>query len=128
MTTIRRAGADDLEPNHVNVDLTRERVSSAKEWIETANAQKNLVREFNAGSIAKILAGSISCLLLMPILIVGLITGKTVLFGLTATEMILFAVTLLLSLMTFLGKRTTPMLGIMHLALFVVFIMLIFNP
>jgi len=75
MTTIRRAGEDDLEPNHVNIDLTRERVSSAKEWIETANAQKNLVREFNAGSIAKILAGSISCLLLMPILIVGLITA-----------------------------------------------------
>ncbi|WP_316743886.1 hypothetical protein [Pedobacter antarcticus] len=62
------------------------------------------------------------------VLIVGLITGKTVLFGLTATEMILFVVTLLLSLMTFLGKRTTPMVGIMHLVLFVVFIMLIFNP
>ncbi|WP_316778030.1 hypothetical protein [Pedobacter antarcticus] len=62
------------------------------------------------------------------VLIVGLITGKTVLFGLTATEMILFVVTLLLSLMTFLGKRTTPMVGIMHLVLFLVFIMLIFNP
>lgn len=62
------------------------------------------------------------------VLIVGMITGKTVLFGLTATEMILFVITLLLSLMTFLGKRTTPILGIMHLALFVVFIMLIFNP
>ncbi|WP_201771409.1 hypothetical protein [Pedobacter antarcticus] len=62
------------------------------------------------------------------VLIVGLITGKTVLFGLTATEMILFIITLLLSLMTFLGKRTTPMVGIMHLVLFLVFIMLIFNP
>ncbi|WP_214228300.1 hypothetical protein [Pedobacter sp. B4-66] len=62
------------------------------------------------------------------VLIVGLITGKTVLFGLTATEMILFVITLLLSLMTFLGKRTTPIVGLMHLVLFVVFIMLIFNP
>ena len=62
------------------------------------------------------------------VLIIGLITGKTVLFGLTATETILFTITLLLSLMTFLGKRTTPMMGIMHLILFVVFIMLIFNP
>ena len=62
------------------------------------------------------------------VLIVGLITGKTVLFGLTATEMILFIITLLLSLMTFLGKRTTPMVGIMHLVLFLVFIILIFNP
>lgn len=62
------------------------------------------------------------------VLIVGLITGKTVMFGLTATEMILFIITLLLSLMTFLGKRTTPMVGIMHLVLFLVFIMLVFNP
>jgi Ca2+:H+ antiporter len=62
------------------------------------------------------------------VLIVGLITGKTVLFGLTATEMILFVITLLLSVITFSGKRTTPMVGIMHLALFIVFMMLIFNP
>lgn len=62
------------------------------------------------------------------ILIVGLITGKTVLFGLTPTETILFIVTLLLSIMTFLGKRTTPAVGLMHLTVFAVFIMLIFNP
>jgi len=62
------------------------------------------------------------------VLIAGLITEKTVMFGLTSTETILFVITLLLSVMTFLGKRTTPMVGIMHLALFVVFIMLIFNP
>lgn len=62
------------------------------------------------------------------ILIIGLITGKTVLFGVTATETILFVITVLLSLMTFLGKRTTPIAGIMHLVLFAVFIMLIFNP
>ncbi len=62
------------------------------------------------------------------VLIVGMITGKTVLFGLSATETILFVITLLLSLITFLGKRTTPIMGIMHLVLFFVFIMLIFNP
>lgn len=62
------------------------------------------------------------------VLIAGLITGKTVLFGLTAVETLLFVITLLLSIMTFLGKRTTPMVGIMHLVLFAVFIMLIFNP
>lgn len=62
------------------------------------------------------------------ILIFGLITGKTVLFGLTPTEKVLFVITLLLSLVTFSGKRTTPSIGIMHLVLFVVFIMLIFNP
>lgn len=62
------------------------------------------------------------------VLIIGLITGKTVLFGLTATEMILFCITLLLSVMTFLGKRTSPVIGIMHLVLFAVFILLVFNP
>jgi len=62
------------------------------------------------------------------ILVIGLITGKSVLFGMTSTEMILFVITLLLSLITFNGKRTTPILGIMHLVLFAVIIMLIFNP
>lgn len=62
------------------------------------------------------------------VLIIGLITGKTVLFGMNSTETILFVITLLLSLMTFLGKRTTPIMGIMHLVLFAVFTLLIFNP
>lgn len=62
------------------------------------------------------------------VLIIGLVTGKVVLLGLTSTEIVLFFITLLLSLMTFLGKRTTPMVGIMHLVLFAIFIMLIFNP
>lgn len=62
------------------------------------------------------------------VLIAGLITGKDVLFGMTGTETLLFMITLLLSVMTFLGKRTTPIVGMMHLALFAVFILLIFNP
>ena len=62
------------------------------------------------------------------VLIVGLLTGKTVLFGMTSTETLLFIVTLLLSLMTFIGKRTTPIMGMMHLTLFAVFMLLIFNP
>ena len=62
------------------------------------------------------------------VLIVGLLTGKTVLFGMTPTETLLFIVTLLLSLMTFIGKRTTPIMGLMHLTLFAVFMLLIFNP
>jgi len=62
------------------------------------------------------------------ILTIGLITGKTVLFGMSPTETILFVITLLLSLMTFLGKRTTPIFGVMHLVLFAVFVMLIFIP
>lgn len=62
------------------------------------------------------------------VLVVGLIADKTVRFGLAGYETILFVVTLLLSLMTFLGRRTSPILGLMHILLFIVFIMLIFYP
>lgn len=62
------------------------------------------------------------------VLVVGLATGKTVLFGMSSVEMLLFFVTLVLSLMSFLGKRTTPILGVIHIMLFAVFVMLIFNP
>lgn len=61
------------------------------------------------------------------VLIIGLITGKTVLFGISSTETVLFLITVCLSFLTFFGKRTTPISGIMHLVLFAVFIMLIFN-
>lgn len=62
------------------------------------------------------------------VLIIGLITGKTVIFGISATETILFLITICLSFLTFFGKRTTPISGIMHLVLFAIFMMLIFNP
>lgn len=62
------------------------------------------------------------------VLLIGLITGKMVLFGLTPAETILFVITLLLSVTTFLGRRTTPIMGMMHLVLFAVFILLIFSP
>lgn len=62
------------------------------------------------------------------VLIIGLISGKTVLFGLTPTETTLFVITVLLSFITFSGRRTTPFTGIMHLILFAVFVLLIFAP
>ncbi len=62
------------------------------------------------------------------VLIIGLIANKTVRFGLTSTETILFIITLILSMLSFSGKRTVPFIGIMHLVLFAVFVMLIFIP
>lgn len=62
------------------------------------------------------------------VLMVGLLTDQVVLFGLSATETLLFLITLLVSLMSFMGRRTTPILGLMHLVLFMVFILLIFSP
>ncbi|WP_066753580.1 calcium:proton antiporter [Sphingobacterium populi] len=62
------------------------------------------------------------------ILFIGLLTSKTVRFGLNSTELVLFLLTLFLSLITFHGKRTSPILGMLHLALFALFILLLFNP
>jgi len=62
------------------------------------------------------------------VLIIGLIANKTVRFGLTPTETILFIITLVLSMLSFSGKRTAPIVGLMHLILFIIFVMLIFNP
>ncbi len=62
------------------------------------------------------------------VLIIGLIASKTVLFGMTTTETILFVITLILSMLSFSGRRTAPIVGIMHLVLFAVFVILIFNP
>ncbi len=62
------------------------------------------------------------------VLIIGLITGKTVIFGISSTETILFLITVCLSFLTFFGKRTTPISGIMHLVVFAIFVMLIFIP
>lgn len=62
------------------------------------------------------------------VLIIGLLTGKQVLFGLTSTETLLFSLTLLLSFISFAGKKTTPILGIIHLVLFAMFVLLVFSP
>lgn len=62
------------------------------------------------------------------VLIIGLIASKTVFFGMTTTETILFVITLILSMLSFSGRRTAPIVGIMHLVLFAVFVILIFNP
>lgn len=62
------------------------------------------------------------------VLIIGELTGKVVKFGISTTETVLFVVTLLLSTFTFMGQRTTPISGVMHLAIFTLFIMLIFVP
>lgn len=62
------------------------------------------------------------------VLMISLITGKTSFLALTSTELFLFVTTIALNILHFLGKRTTPILGLMHLVLFVVFLLLIFNP
>lgn len=62
------------------------------------------------------------------VLVIGLVTGKPVVMGISATETLLFAVTLVLALLSFNGQRTSPVQGWMHLMLFGVFGMLLFQP
>ncbi|NEU11818.1 calcium:proton antiporter [Methylobacterium sp. BTF04] len=62
------------------------------------------------------------------ILAVGLLSGQEVVLGLAPTEMALLVVTLILSTLTFSGLRTTVLEGAVHLAVFFVYLVLIFSP
>jgi Ca2+:H+ antiporter len=62
------------------------------------------------------------------ILLIGLVTGKTIIMGVVPAEVILLALTLVLSALTFSGPRTTLLEGAAHLAIFVIYIVLMFSP
>lgn len=62
------------------------------------------------------------------VLVIGLITGQQVIMGISPAETALFAVTMVLSMLTFNGQRTSPIQGFMHLAAFAVFGLLLFQP
>lgn len=62
------------------------------------------------------------------VLMIGLITGKQVIMGISNTEIVLFLITALLSILSFGGKRTSPIQGYMHLMVFAVFGLLLFYP
>lgn len=62
------------------------------------------------------------------VLAIGLVTGKRVVMGISLTEIVLFVLTVALTAQTFSGQRTSPIQGFMHLALFAVFGLLLFNP
>jgi Ca2+:H+ antiporter len=67
-------------------------------------------------------------LTLPAVLTIGLITGETVILGLDPTGMVLVLLTLLLSVVTFSGPRTTVLEGAVHLLVFFVYIVLVFSP
>lgn len=62
------------------------------------------------------------------VLLIGLITGQQVVLGLSDTNMVILAMTLLLSTLTFTGTRTTMLEGAVHLSVFFVFLVLVFSP
>lgn len=55
------------------------------------------------------------------VLMVGLLTGKSVIMGISPSNMALVAFTLLISMMTFQGHRTSPIQGMIHILLFAAF-------
>jgi len=62
------------------------------------------------------------------VLAIGLLADKHVELGLDPVEMILLAVTFLVSMITFVGGRTNVLQGAVHLVLFFAYLMLIFDP
>lgn len=62
------------------------------------------------------------------VLVIGLFTGQDVVLGLSGTNMVILAMTLLLSTLTFTGTRTTMLEGAVHLSVFFVFLVLVFSP
>lgn len=62
------------------------------------------------------------------VLTIGLLTGQPVVLGLNVVDTILLVITMSLSIMTFLGLRSSPVQGMTHLALFAIYMMLLFNP
>ncbi|MDP3318400.1 MAG: calcium:proton antiporter, partial [Bosea sp. (in: a-proteobacteria)] len=62
------------------------------------------------------------------VLAIGLFTGQEVVLGLSDANMIILAMTLLLSTLTFTGTRTTMLEGAVHLSVFFVFLVLVFSP
>lgn len=61
------------------------------------------------------------------VLIIGMLTGQTVVLAETPADLLLLGVTLLLSIGTFAAKRVTAMHGAAHLALFAVYLIVLFS-
>jgi Ca2+:H+ antiporter len=62
------------------------------------------------------------------VLFIGLFSGQAVVLGLSAANMVLLAMTLVLNGITFTNSRTTMLEGAVHLSLFAVFLVLVFSP
>ena len=61
------------------------------------------------------------------VLIIGLVMNKTVVMGISGVETVLFLLTVVLTGFSFIGQKTSPIQGILHLALFAVFSVLLFS-
>jgi Ca2+:H+ antiporter len=62
------------------------------------------------------------------IVTIGLVTKTHIVLGLDPSEMVLLVLTLMLSVMTFGGTRTNVLQGAVHVVVFFVYLILIFDP
>jgi Ca2+:H+ antiporter len=61
------------------------------------------------------------------VLTIGLVTGQTIVLGLDPLDIVLLALTLATSMLTFASARTNVLLGAVHLLLFFAYVVLIFD-
>jgi Ca2+:H+ antiporter len=61
------------------------------------------------------------------VLIIGMLTGQTVVLAESPANLLMLGVTLLLSVTTFAAKRVTAMHGVAHLAVFAVYVIVLFS-
>lgn len=61
------------------------------------------------------------------VLLIGLVTGKTIILGLDTSNMVLLLLTLMVSMLTFALERTNVLQGAVHLLLFLAYLMLLFE-
>ena len=61
------------------------------------------------------------------VLAVGIVTGKAIVLGLDPKSIVLLAATLAVSMLTFASRRTNVLHGVVHLALFAAYLMLLFD-
>ncbi len=62
------------------------------------------------------------------VVVIGIVTGTQVELGLDSSEMVLLLLTLIVSTLTFGAVRTNMLQGAVHLVIFVVYLILIFQP
>jgi Ca2+:H+ antiporter len=87
-------------------------------------ATNQLQRSVNI-ALGSVLA-SIS-LTIPAVLAIGAWTGNTIVLGLDPTSMVMLVLTLAVSVLTFASTRTNVLLGVVHLLLFVTYLLLIFD-
>ena len=61
------------------------------------------------------------------VLVIGLVTGRTIILGLSSVDTLMLLLTLVVSMLTFAFQRTNVLLGAVHLLMFFAYLMLVFE-